>query len=455
MPDQSPLPATEWIRRNCSILVPGSGVQPIEPYPYQERLWDDRARQRIVLKSRQMGVSRALACEAAWRATTCPGATILFVSRSLQAARNLLRYTQQSIAPAVQEGRIVKPSSRNTTQIEWEKQESRIVSLAASMDAARSYSATAVYLDEAAYLPWAEEIYQALAPTVSAGGIMTVVSTPHGRGNLFHRLWECEEDWSRHRVHWSERPEYTPEWAERERKRHTGRSWAEEYELSFESSGLSVFLDEHLRAILMPGPAEPCAPFFGGLDLARYTDYTALAILDHRGMLVGLERFNLAGWTVQVERVVAALARFPGCSLVCDASGVGDPVAGLLQARAASSGRAFSVQPFVYTSESRSVLMDDLVLAVEQQAVRIPDPSRPNVPEPFGILLGEMEAFQWDTTAGGRAVPRHPSGGHDDCVQALALAWKALQAHRARRPRLTPALIAIGTADGKMREIRY
>ena len=203
--------AAVWIQEHCRVVIPGKGSAPIRPVPYQRTLWKDRSRLRIVLKSRQMGVSRALACEAAYRAINYPGSTILIVSRGLSAARNVGRYIWQSIAYDVKSERLPAPTYRNLTSIEWEEIDSRIVCLPASQDAARSFSATDVYLDEAAYLPWADDIYQALAPTISTGGRITVVSTPRGRGNLFHRSWEEEEaGWSKHAVHWSERPRLAP-----------------------------------------------------------------------------------------------------------------------------------------------------------------------------------------------------------------------------------------------------
>ena len=89
--------AEPWITSFCSIQSPGKPTGPIIPYPYQTTLWADTSRQRIVLKSRQMGMSRAVACEAAYIALTRPGSTVLLVSRGLIAARNLLRYVWQSI----------------------------------------------------------------------------------------------------------------------------------------------------------------------------------------------------------------------------------------------------------------------------------------------------------------------------------------------------------------------
>ena len=433
--------APVWIKEHCRVNTRGKGPQPLRAFSYQRLLWKDRSRQRIVLKSRQMGVSRALACEAAYLALNRPGSTILIVSRGLAAARNVGRYIWQSIAYDIHQERLPAPTYRNSTSIEWEDIESRIVCLPASEDAARSYSATDVYLDEAAYLPWADEIYQALAPTVSTGGRMTVVSTPHGRGNLFHRLWESEPNWSHHRIHWRDRPEYTEEWAALEKARHTDRSWAEEYELKFESSGNDVFSETHILAIITSERRPPEPPFFAGLDLARHADWTALLILDSKGDVLELDRFNQATWTIQIDRCLRTLEKYPGVRVVCDATGAGDPVVELIQAQAAAlPDRAIHAEPFLYTAESRGPLLNELVLAVEHQSISIPKTAA------FEILVGEMRVYQWTTTSTGKARADHPRNGHDDCIQALALAYHALSAHRNHPPRTAPALVMTGAA---------
>lgn len=464
-PEMSP---TDWIKRNCYIIQPGQGRQLLRPYPYQVRLWEDTGRQRIILKSRQMGISRALACEALYWAINRPGSTVLFVSRSLQAARNLLRYAKQSLSPAIASDKTLRPTRQNNTSMEWDDRESQIVSLAASVDAARSYSATDVYLDEAAHLPWAEEIYQSLAPTVSGGGRMTVLSTPYGRGNLFHRLWEDSlllPSWNCHRIHWSERPEYTHEWAEAERLRHTTRSWAEEYDLSFEESGKNVFTEEVISHLITTEPFlsyTPTPPFFAGLDLARYSDYTVLMVVDSSGMVMDLKRFNKATWQIQLDRVVRALRRWKDCTVLCDVSGIGDVIFELFQLHAAAPENHFRCTGFKYTTESRAVLMDEFVLAVENEKLKIPaplegedrwdgidplvgggDPS--SRPPQTRALLAELRSFQWDETPGGRAKPSHPEGGHDDCVQALALAYRLLKEHQKPKLPAMPALIATGS----------
>ncbi|NIM05372.1 MAG: hypothetical protein GTO55_04630, partial [Armatimonadetes bacterium] len=123
-----------------------------------------------------------------------------------------------------------------------------IRSLAAGENAGRTYAASAVYLDEFAHSPWAEEIYQAAAPTTARGGRLTIVSTPKGKANAFFRLFQQatldRSQFRLMRVHWSECPDYNPDgwnmadenerleealasdWYKRHRSLYTDEQWA-------------------------------------------------------------------------------------------------------------------------------------------------------------------------------------------------------------------------------------
>jgi len=241
------------------VRHPGRGKVRFRLYPYQRRLLRSRAKQRIVVKARQVGVSQVVAGEALYVARYRPGASVLFVSRNLSAARHLLEMVYVLMES---DGELGKPRRGNTTELVLENG-SVIRSLPATKRTGRTFSATAVYLDEFAHMPWAERIYQAVAPCAAQGGRLTVISTPSGRGNAFHRLWQEAVSGVRAfeavRVHWSDCPEYNPkghrledpeerrrvgeagEWYREQRGRFTDEQWAEEYECDFIGSGSLVY----------------------------------------------------------------------------------------------------------------------------------------------------------------------------------------------------------------------
>jgi hypothetical protein len=68
------------------------------------------------------------------------------------------------------------------------------------------------------------------------------------------------------------------------------------------------------------------------------------------------------------------------------------------------------------TARSKSALIDNLALMLEQRLVTLPRPEL----WPEGI--DELEAFEYSVTENGHVRTGAPSGLHDDCVIALGLA---------------------------------
>jgi hypothetical protein len=71
------------------------------------------------------------------------------------------------------------------------------------------------------------------------------------------------------------------------------------------------------------------------------------------------------------------------------------------------------VEGFRFTGPSKQQLMEGLAVAIQQQQVHYPD----------GPIVNELEAFEYVYTRTGVSYSA-PEGLHDDCVCALALAWR-------------------------------
>jgi len=145
----------------------------------------------LILKARQLGISWLCCGYALWFCLFQAGKMVLLFSKGQDEANELLRRVKvlyerlpawlRDAAP-----QLAKPA--NTQEMVW-THGSRIRSLPASPGAGRSFTASLVVLDEAAFLAFAEPLYTALKPTIDAGGQLIVLSTANGIGNLFHRLW--------------------------------------------------------------------------------------------------------------------------------------------------------------------------------------------------------------------------------------------------------------------------
>lgn len=158
-------------------------------------------------------------------------------------------------------------------------------------------------------------------------------------------------------------------------------------------------------------PLSDAPPVCWGWDLAKSQDWTVGVALDREGRVCRFERFQ-APWNDTKRRILAATGNTPA---LVDSTGVGDPVLEDLQ----RSGGAFT--GFKFTSTSKQQLMEGLQGAIHEGRIRFPD----------GPIRQELDVFEYEYTRAGVRYAA-PPGLHDDCVMALALAWKHLRlGHRA------------------------
>ena len=145
-------------------------------------------------------------------------------------------------------------------------------------------------------------------------------------------------------------------------------------------------------------------PACWGWDLAKSQDWTVGVGLDAEGRVCRFERWQ-APWQETMERIRQATGDAPA---LVDATGVGDPVVEALQ-----RGGAGNFEGFKFTAQSKQQLMEGLAVAIQRQEVRFPE----------GMIRVELEQFEYEYSRTGVRYAA-PEGAHDDCVCALALAWR-------------------------------
>ena len=96
-----------------------------------------------------------------------------------------------------------------------------------------------------------------------------------------------------------------------------------------------------------------------------------------------------------------------------DATGVGDPIYDDLV-------RVWPrIEPVKFTNLVKTQLVQRLVVAVEQRTV--------SWTRAWGVLTDEMKRYEYAIGVSGAITYSAPSGFHDDCVMALALAVRGCQ----------------------------
>lgn len=397
-------------------------------WDFQAEFIKDTSRFRAINKPRQCGISTTAAAEAAWKVTHKPGAQIIIVSKDLDAAVNFHRYIY-NILRSVQgkDPDMPKMTKDNTRETEFGEIGSRIVSLTASKETGRSFSATDWYFDEMAHAEYADDIFQAAAPTISqTKGTITAISTPKGRGNLFARIFEEPEEmgFTIFNYKWWDVPTYNPfykqyakakteqernkwiekakqgEWYKSMRPKYTDLSWKQEFEGNFDVDAEKVFSTRQIektftRNYLLEGYdgfgicsdywyEEPKKDHFysTGVDVGRKNDATVIITYDTSVTPARLVEYKYipagnADYVLIEKSVRETHEKYNRSSVIVDATGTGDPLAELLQDIA---------DPFTFTLSKKVALIDTARLAMDNKAIHMPKIVR---------LYQEHQKYEW------------------------------------------------------------
>ncbi len=284
-------------------------------------------------------------------------------------------------------------------------------------------------LDEAARVKpsvWESCLLQRL---VDKRGWALLISTPRGKGwfyEAFRRGQAPQRDPDFESWNWpsSSNPHLDPNLIEAERARLPERVYLQEFCGQFIEGAGAVFRNVRECATGTFSEKVEGVSYHGGLDLARVEDFTVATIVhkdrEQRKVLVdAIDRFHKLDWSLQVQRIVA-LSRKYSATLLCDTTGVGDPVHESLR------GAGAYVNPYPFTLASKNALVNNIAMMLERRRVVLPKPEL--APE----LIDELEAFEYSVTERGAVRSSAPSGQHDDCVMSLGLAlWEV----RPDRPR--------------------
>lgn len=269
--------------------------------------------------------------------------------------------------------------------------------------------------DEVGFYRNCESIWmEALRPTLSdRKGSAIFISTPKGF-NFFHTLFskgndEQEQDWKSWHYPSNANPFFPEEEFEIAKRELPNDIFQQEYCAVFLKDGGTVF--KNLSAVIKPLPNNiKYHSFCMGVDLARIQDYTVLTIMDRtNGHVIEVDRFNQVDWEFQRQRIERMARKYNNCEIQMDANSIGDVIVQDL------NRRGLRIKPFKYTNESKTKLIQDLILGIEDEKIIIPPK--------YVQTINELKMFTMDISPTGKLLYSHPPGGHDDCVQSLALAY--------------------------------
>lgn len=280
------------------------------PDPWQIKFLRSNS-QRIILNcSRQSGKSTTTAILALYEAITLPKSVIVLDSPSLRQSTELMLKFSEFLSSVDQN---VKLDSDTKLSVRFANG-SRVLALPGSEKTIRGISAvTLLILDEAAGIP--DDLYGAVRPMLAVSkGRLVLMSTPRGERGFFYDTWTKSDGWEKIEVPWHDCPRIDPAFIEEERRERSGAWVAQEYECKFIAAGATRVRREWLQYEDHPPAGLQIAM---GVDLAisekATADYTAACVLgrDSAGNLHVLEVARTrASFSQQIEFIKQLAAKW-------------------------------------------------------------------------------------------------------------------------------------------------
>jgi hypothetical protein len=276
-------------------------------------------------------------------------------------------------------------------------------------DTLRGGNVDKLILDECAYLD-PDAWRKVGAPMLLArNGVAEFYSTPKRR-NWFFQLFEAaksNEDWE----WWNFTTLANPHISEKALDMLVSDMTEDDYEqeiLAKFLEGQGAVFRNIDRVATLQKRERYAGKFVFGVDWGKQQDYTVIVVMDiQTKQMVDYDRFNQIGWSLQRGRLINLYEKWNPLTIIAEQNSIGEPNIEALWAE------DLPVEPFMTTAQSKSPLIESLVLAIEREEIGILDDD---------IIKGELMAYERTITKTGRSQYSAPTGLHDDCVIATALA---------------------------------
>jgi hypothetical protein len=370
-----------------------------ELHENQQAIMDCPARFRVVMCGRRFGKSELAQLEIIFEAMK--GNHVAYITPTYQLAKTFFNKLVKVI-----------PFENNKSDlvINFPNNGSVVFFTGERLDNLRGRKFHLVVVDEASFIPNLEHGWlNSIRPTLTDyKGRALFLSTPKGK-NYFYSLFMKggDIDWEAFKFTTYDNPYIDPTEIDDARRQLPQAVFEQEYLANAMENAANPFGSNHILECLKPLSTNP--PAYYGIDLAKSFDYSVIIGLDNNGDVCYFDRFQ-KDWKQTRETILQIDRNKP---IVIDSTGVGDAITEDLQ-------KHFNaMHGFKYTASSKQQLMELLASTIHKKEVGFPD----------GFIRQELDIFEYQFTATGVKY-NAPTGFHDDCVNALALAVKCRNEHK-------------------------
>jgi Terminase large subunit, T4likevirus-type, N-terminal len=231
----------EKYRRDPTQLMRDAGFT---PEPWQADLLNSESTMNLILCSRQVGKSTAVAMKALWTALTQDNKTVIIIAPIEPQANELLRKVHTAYNRI---GRPVPALREAVTTLEFVNR-SRVIALPGKERSVHSYTADLLIVDEAARVP--DEVFNAATPQLSASkGSLIALSTAFSKSGWFYKEWNEGLEYKRWSITAKECSWHTEKFLDAERRR-MGQLWYQMMYMNiFGDDIAAVFMLDDIRAM--------------------------------------------------------------------------------------------------------------------------------------------------------------------------------------------------------------
>jgi hypothetical protein len=372
-----------------------------ELHENQQKIYDDTSRFRVVMCGRRFGKSELAQMEIIFEAIK--GHAVAYITPTYQLAKTFFKQLAK-----------VLPFENNKSDltITFPNDGSVMFFTGERLDALRGRKFHLVIVDEASFIPDLESGWlNSIRPTLTDyKGRGLFLSTPKGK-NYFFSLYQKgshgEPDWKGFKFTTFDNPYIDRDEINEAKRQLPDAVFEQEYMANAMENAANPFGSQHIDKCVKPISSLPA--MFYGIDLAKSVDWTVVIGLDQNGDVCRFDRFQ-KDWKQTKEHILTLDRNRP---ILIDSTGVGDAITEELQ-----KGFQF-MKGFKYTSTTKQQLMELLASTIHKGEVSYPE----------GAIKDELGVFEYQFTSTGVRY-NAPTGFHDDCVNALALAVKCRNDHK-------------------------
>ncbi len=283
-------------------------------------------------------------------------------------------------------------------------------------DSIRGFSFNYIIVDEAAFVK-ENAMTEAIFPTLTAiGKKCLMISTPKGRNWFYNVYLRGTSDDNDQYISFSgtsfDSP-YIDDGFLQEQERSLPRDiFRQEYWAEFTDASSDVFRGLENVCVLRnyETTRDRC---FVGIDVGLQSDYTVVCVMSESGRVCSLDRFNGIGITEAAERVIQTLSKYHIQGGYVEVNGVGRGLYDIVKPKVRK------VQAWTTTQDNKTQMVRKLIEDIEQMNVELP--TKDLSPE----LYEELSLYTYKISANGKMSFSHPTGHHDDTVDALLMANEA------------------------------